>query len=87
LIKVPTRVGWRVLEQPLDVNFHLPSLLPPARIECRKRTDLKWEPQSQTASLGQQPAVQTASLGQQPAVQTASLGQQPGGSFVIWTSQ
>ena len=27
LIKVPTRVGWRVLEQPLDLNFHLPSLL------------------------------------------------------------
>jgi hypothetical protein len=76
LIKVPTRIGWRVLEQPLDVNLHLPSLLPPARIECRKRTNLKWEPQSQTASLGQQ-----------PAVQTASLGQQPGGSFVIWTSQ
>jgi hypothetical protein len=27
LIKVPTRVGWRLLEQPLDLNLHLPSLL------------------------------------------------------------
>jgi hypothetical protein len=27
LIKVPTRVGRRLLEQPLDLNFHLPSLL------------------------------------------------------------
>jgi hypothetical protein len=27
LIKVPTRVGWRLLEQPLDLHFHLPSLL------------------------------------------------------------
>jgi hypothetical protein len=27
LIKVPTRVGRQLLEQPLDLNFHLPSLL------------------------------------------------------------